>query len=101
MAIGAREGITHIFEILEEIGDGLSLAICENRLVQAIAGFSCERIRGDLAGGKCLDGRVVPPQHEELQMPISEVGAEESGRQSVVDAVVARASKAHGLSTWS
>lgn len=38
---GRREagGRTNIFEILEEIGDSLSLTVLENRLVEAIAGF--------------------------------------------------------------
>lgn len=34
-------------------------------------------------------------------MPISEVCAERGGRQVVVDAAVARASKAHRRSSWS
>lgn len=31
-------GETHVFEILEQIGDRLSLAVGESRLVEAIAG---------------------------------------------------------------
>lgn len=34
--------MTHVFEILEEIGDSLPLAVGEHRLVQAITGFSCD-----------------------------------------------------------
>lgn len=45
-ACGFGEGInTHVFEILKEIGNGLPLAIGEDRLVQAIAGFGCDIIR--------------------------------------------------------
>lgn len=36
---------TDVFEVLEQIGDSLPLAIGEDRLVQAIAGFSCDIIR--------------------------------------------------------
>ena len=40
-----RGGVTDILEILEQIGDGLPLAISEDGLVQAIAGFSWTGIR--------------------------------------------------------
>lgn len=36
--------MTHIFEVLEEIGDGLALTVGEDRLVQTIAGFCCDVI---------------------------------------------------------
>lgn len=42
--------------------------------------------------------RVVPPQHEELQMPISTVGAQRSRRQSLECPAVARVSRAQGWS---
>ena len=37
--IGLTGGMTNVFEILEQVGHGLPLAVSENRLVQTIAGF--------------------------------------------------------------
>lgn len=70
-AAGQRK--TYIFEVLQEIGDCLPLAVSEDGLVQAIAGFGCMDIR---QGKTSVFGRRrgIPPQQEELQMPISKAG---------------------------
>lgn len=39
-----------IFEVLQEVGDCLPLAVSEDGLVQAIAGFGCIEVRRGKAG---------------------------------------------------
>ena len=67
---GKGSGGADVFKVLEQVGDGLALVLGEDILVQGIAGFAW----GLLALGKSPTQRVaanVPPQHEELQMPMA------------------------------
>lgn len=93
-----EEAVTHVFEVLKEVGNGLALAVSEDGLIQAIARFSCNGGFIRRVNSESMEFRVVPPQHEELQMPISTVGTERSRRQSPECPAVARASKAPGWS---
>ncbi len=66
---------TDIFEILQEVGYGLPLAIGEHRLVESIAGLAWSDMSAR-AGGPAGSHRILgkrkctPPQHE-LQAPIA------------------------------
>ena len=80
----AKECPTNILEILKEIGDSLSLAVGENGLIQAFAGFSCGAVRVivvELQDNGQSGADHIPPQHVELQMPITMLGVERGRRQ--------------------
>lgn len=49
-AISEGQRKTDIFEVLQEVGDCLPLAVSEDGLVQAIAGFGCMEVRRGKAG---------------------------------------------------
>lgn len=74
----------YIFQVLQEVSDSLSLAVGEDGLIQAIAGFSCGVVRINivsLQSNEQSEDDAIPPQHTELQMPITTLGVECGRRQ--------------------
>lgn len=66
-------GITvyaNVFEILQEVRDGLPLVLGEHILVEGLAGFAWT-LSASPIGGSEVSYATVPPQQVELQMPMT------------------------------